>query len=736
MLKETSHNIAGMTLNELHRVKEYSYAEYCTYLHNKYSLANKAGLFKHHIHEDAKANLSHPKVAGTVEEKTSVVYCDYNEHLLLHILISEQTDARRGLGISGALKHISPEIKEYLDMGIQRRKPEYYQRIDSEVYKELSDMLSSVFSKTLVALDHNTTLYYETEYLLNTYNKALVVLGTGLGKTTTALEYLMRYKCRALVVTPNNVVKNGWERYSDYVDVTTYHSFSNNFASYDYSKYSLVIIDEAHHASSDVWGKGVQYLLNNNIKLLGLTATPMRTDGVDIRESLFDGCIAEGYSIEDGISDGIIHPFSYITSIYDSTTIEEIGNNCTSKELTKKLNMAVNNTPTVRNILASNMPMGKRKGVIFIQNVKDEPIVVDILKDAFPSVECRLIHHRMSDKEVASNRKWFEETDEGYLMSVNMVNEGAHYPGVNTLIMFRRTASYLLYSQQLGRIITLTRNPNPNSVVFDFVNNIESVDYTNRDTMMESPIKGILNALMGTLAFKSHQIIIKDEAIDIANALREIKDAINDKWCNWEDDIIKLHYVSDGAACCVALINDEWKRYSPENEPPPKCRTTNAIHHRASRLNISTKLKFSDDDNQFLIKNYSSKGPHFCAQKLGRTTSAIKKHAHELGLKLSKYLTDEEKELLRKHYYSDGVEWCSKALGRTKKSVSKHAVALGLSTCRKGTHVICVETGEIFYSMAQAGKRAGVSKSAISECLRGKTDTSGGFHWRYAEMIT
>lgn len=54
-------------------------------------------------------------------------------------------------------------------------------------------------------------------------------------------------------------------------------------------------------------------------------------------------------------------------------------------------------------------------------------------------------------------------------------------------------------------------------------------------------------------------------------------------------------------------------------------------------------------------------------------------------------------------------------------------------TCNKRKKIIlCVETGERFMSLKEASKSKGVLNSAISNCCRGKSKTSGGYHWRYA----
>lgn len=45
--------------------------------------------------------------------------------------------------------------------------------------------------------------------------------------------------------------------------------------------------------------------------------------------------------------------------------------------------------------------------------------------------------------------------------------------------------------------------------------------------------------------------------------------------------------------------------------------------------------------------------------------------------------------------------------------------------------VLCVETGEIFESMAEAERKTGVNNHHISEVCRGKLKTTGGYHWKW-----
>lgn len=45
--------------------------------------------------------------------------------------------------------------------------------------------------------------------------------------------------------------------------------------------------------------------------------------------------------------------------------------------------------------------------------------------------------------------------------------------------------------------------------------------------------------------------------------------------------------------------------------------------------------------------------------------------------------------------------------------------------------VRCIETGEIFDSLAEAARAVGRDRTNICSCLKGRQKTCGGFHWEY-----
>lgn len=47
--------------------------------------------------------------------------------------------------------------------------------------------------------------------------------------------------------------------------------------------------------------------------------------------------------------------------------------------------------------------------------------------------------------------------------------------------------------------------------------------------------------------------------------------------------------------------------------------------------------------------------------------------------------------------------------------------------------IICLDTGEEFPSIAQASRTYGVSSTAVCNCVKGKTNTASGLHWKYKD---
>ena len=126
-----------MNLAEYEKVKDFTYLTYCDYLQNKYGIGrsdymtkswnkNKKvtrtneGLITHHKYEDHAIMLSTREFAMQNpfewQLAKNLVYCDYLEHLFLHILIceypAEEHNLFESVGVGGVLNFIVPELND------------------------------------------------------------------------------------------------------------------------------------------------------------------------------------------------------------------------------------------------------------------------------------------------------------------------------------------------------------------------------------------------------------------------------------------------------------------------------------------------------------------------------------------------------------------------------------------------------------------------------------------------
>lgn len=127
-----------MNLVEYAKIKDLTYLQYCDYLQCKYGIGlsdymtkswnknqkctrTKEGLITHHKFEDRAIMLSTKEFAMNNpfewQLAENIIYCDYLEHLLLHILICECPSAEKNqfevVGIGGVINFIVPELNDF-----------------------------------------------------------------------------------------------------------------------------------------------------------------------------------------------------------------------------------------------------------------------------------------------------------------------------------------------------------------------------------------------------------------------------------------------------------------------------------------------------------------------------------------------------------------------------------------------------------------------------------------------
>lgn len=76
----------------------------------------------------------------------------------------------------------------------------------------------------------------------------------------------------------------------------------------------------------------------------------------------------------------------------------------------------------------------------------------------------------------------------------------------------------------------------------------------------------------------------------------------------------------------------------------------------------------------------------------------------------------------------DNLEWC------TQHYNIHYGTGLHRRIITQYKPVICVEKGIIYPSQIEAGKQLGMCHRHINDCCKGRRNTTGGYHWKYAEQ--
>lgn len=239
------------------------------------------------------------------------------------------------------------------------------------------------------------------------------------------------------------------------------HSFSPDY--FDY-----IVVDEVHRSGAASYRKVLAYF--KPTFLLGMTATPERTDDFDIY-ALFDHTIAYEIRLNQALEADLLCPFHYygISNLsVDDESLEDLSR-FSSVEIGQRI---VN----IRQMLDRySIGTYRRRGLIFCSRNEE----AHLISEGLNALGLKTLALSGADSISARDEAFARlEMDEGpkmleYLVTVDIFNEGVDIPSLNQVVMIRPTQSAIIFVQQLGR--GLRKFPGKEYLtVIDFIGN-----YTN-----------------------------------------------------------------------------------------------------------------------------------------------------------------------------------------------------------------------------------------------------------------
>ncbi|HFI0736527.1 TPA: DEAD/DEAH box helicase [Streptococcus suis] len=228
--------------------------------------------------------------------------------------------------------------------------------------------------------------------------------------------------------------------------------------------FDYILIDEVHKAGAESYKKVMNYFTPDF--LLGMTATPERTDGQNIYE-LFDYNIAYEIRLQDAMDADLLCPFHYfgLTDILvDGELISEDADfsSLISKE---RINHIVDKI-TYYGHSGSSV-----RGLMFCSSKNEARELSILLNQRGFRTQALTGDDSQAVREEAVHQLENGELD--YLLTVDIFNEGIDIPSVNQVVMLRNTQSSIIFIQQLGR--GLRKHDSKEYVtIIDFIGNYQN----------------------------------------------------------------------------------------------------------------------------------------------------------------------------------------------------------------------------------------------------------------------
>jgi len=316
-------------------------------------------------------------------------------------------------------------------------------------------------------------------------NKALLISATGTGKTYLSAFDVQQYKPKKFlfVVHRRTIAEKAMKTFRnllgdnismglfsgsskelecDYIFSTIQTvSKPENLNLFKEEYFDYIVIDETHRAGATSYKRILDYFIPKF--LLGMTATPERTDGEDIFK-LFDYNIAYEIRLHGALSEDMLCPFHYygVTDItVDNEVIDDHSdfNKLTSDE---RVNHIIEKSKFY------GTDSGDVRGLVFCsKNEISQQLSLEFKSRGYITI---VLSGKSSEEDRLKAINKLENNEVEYIFTVDIFNEGIDIPSVNQIIMLRPTQSAIIFVQQLGRGLRKSETKEYLTVI-DFIGN-------------------------------------------------------------------------------------------------------------------------------------------------------------------------------------------------------------------------------------------------------------------------
>lgn len=418
----------------------------------------KGYLFQHEGYQSALVGSSNFTAGALkVNKEWNLLFTSHNNGKLTEDIASEIEEQWKGAS------KLSPEwIDEYEKKYKIQNKPAI-KVVSQSVYEDNSNysiIKPNKMQKEALKNLQKLRLLRET--------KGLIISATGTGKTYLAALDVKNYNPKRFLFVAHReqILKKSLDSFhkvlggdkktnygilsgntkntdAKYLFVTVQTlSKAENLNQFKRDEFDYILIDEAHHVGSKIYGKLLDYFTPDF--LLGMTATPERSDDKNIYE-LFDYNVPYEIRLQEALEEEMLVPFHYIGVSDYTYNGEVIDDNTNLKYLVSE--------ERVKYVVEQSKYYGYDgdvlHGLVFVSRKEEADEIAKLLtKNGYPS---QMLSGEDSQEQREQAIEKLKNGELTYLVTVDIFNERIDIPFINQVIMMRKTESVIVFVQQLGR---------------------------------------------------------------------------------------------------------------------------------------------------------------------------------------------------------------------------------------------------------------------------------------------
>lgn len=262
---------------------------------------------------------------------------------------------------------------------------------------------------------------------------------------------------------PHGLIAPGHNQTQHAVQIASVQTLARRLGKRAYN-FDLLIVDEAHHAAAGTWGKIIEAM--PSARLLGVTATPIRTDGQGL-SSVFDDMVL-GPTMPELIDMGfLVRPVVFAPPTQLSLDgVRKRGGDYDQRQVAERMDK-----PTITGSAVEHyrkLCAGK-PAVAFCASVEHARHVAEQFRSA--GFRAQSVDGQMLDTE---RKRAIDGLGNGSLhvvTSCDIISEGTDIPIVSAAILLRPTQSTGLYIQQVGRALR-PADGKDRAIILDHVGNV------------------------------------------------------------------------------------------------------------------------------------------------------------------------------------------------------------------------------------------------------------------------